>query len=88
MSFFSPHELGKAIAPKPEELKPFFSEAPPSQNEALSQDAPPIEEDLTETMDLPTKKDIKCDEDELLADLIRNHPNNIKKSAAEKASIH
>ena len=71
---FFPHETGQAQAPPPErELKSFFDE-PVAKSQAL-ESTPVPEEDLKEGLDLPVPK--AKEEDPLLDELIRNHPNNI-----------
>ena len=81
---FFDHEISgsgsKPGAPVPDrfkELTPFFTDAPPQKTETLIAEARAPEEDLTEGMDLPAKSR-KVEEDQILADLIRNHPNNRK----------
>ena len=77
---FFDHEIsGSSSTPVPDRFKdltPFFADAPPAKTETLIAESNAPAEDLTEGMDLPAKR---VDEDEILADLIRNHPNNLKK---------
>ncbi len=80
---FFDHEIAGSSAPNPDrlrELTPFFAEAPPQKTETLIHESAVPEEDLTEGMDLPVKTKRSEAEDEMLADLIRNHPNNQKKT--------
>ena len=74
---FFPHEKGEQQNPPAErELKSFFDDQPVGPSRAL-ETTPMPEEDLREGMDLPSAK--PEEEDAMLAELIKNHPNNVAK---------
>ena len=76
---FFPHETGETAKPPGErELKSFFDDQPVNISKPL-ESTPMPEEDLKEGLDLPTPPSSSAPEDAMIAELIRNHPNNIAK---------
>lgn len=74
---FFPHETGQSQEPpKERELKSFF-DTPVAKSQHALESTPVPEEDLKEGLDLLPKSK---DDDPLLAELIRNHPNNIARN--------
>ena len=78
-SFF-PHERGVSGGlPAERELKSFFDDQP--VNTKALETTPMPEEDLREGLDLPSThpSGASAPEDPIIAELIRNHPNNVAK---------
>ncbi len=76
---FFPHEKGASQNPPAErELKSFFDNQPVAVSSKALESTPVPEEDLKEGLDL-IRPAAGQDEDPMLAELIRNHPNNVAK---------